>query len=271
MTLGARPALSLVTQTTSTGLEIILADGSMFDLQTQNVGSDLPMIKAIDDELTHGATIRVEYTIKIKNDSSIQCNYLELIDHLPPGFTFNKNLKLITEDKKNSDYGFEEVSLQNLYDTGYISEGTLNYARSRKSIKVILDNNKGFYISPGGEYTVKFVTSRVISKLDDIEEMQNTIAEVLVYKDNSNRRMAYKESITMGDSNIQLLRGVYPGDSKDKDCSSYTNKVYIMPPTGANRNILIRLITIMMAVILLVIITMIIKPKKLTNKVRTKK
>lgn len=268
--LSARPAISLETKTTATGLEIILADGSIFDLQTKDVGSDLPIIKAIDDEITHGATIKVEYTIAIKNDSSIQCNYLEMINHLPPGFIYSSNLKLITENKKNSDYGFKDVSLQDLYNNGYISEETLNYAKNRKSIKVTLDNagkgKNGFYIAPGGEYTLKFVTSKVISKLDDIEYMQDTIAEVLVYKDSSNRRMAYKINMNVGNPNSQLLHGVYPGDNKDKDCATFTNKVYIMPPFGESKNTVIKFITVGLAIILVGIILTIRKEGKKNKK-----
>ena len=267
--LGKRPAISLETKTTCTGLEIILADGSIFDVQTRENGSDLTIIKAIDDELTHGATIRVEYTITIKNDSSIQCNYLELINHLPPGFIYSQNVKLITEAKQNSDYGFYQVSLQDLYNNGYISEETLDYGKTRVSIKTVLDNNgkgkNGFYIAPGGEYTIKYLASKVISKLDDIEYMNKSISEVLVYEDEANRRMAYKiNEIAYNNPqhNLEVLHGVYPGDNKDKDCSTFTNLVYIMPPTGENENVTIKLIVVSVAIVILIITFIKIKPKK---------
>ncbi len=274
LALGKRPMFSLVTTTTATGLEIILSDGSILDVQTREMGSTFPIIKSIDDELTHGATIRIEYTICIKNDSSIQCNYLELVNHLPPGFIYSRNVKLITENKKNSDYGFEEVSLQNLYDNGYISEETLNYSKTRRTIKTTLDNKgkgkDGFYIAPGGEYILKYVTSKVISRLNDIESMHENIAEVLVYKDSSNRRMAYKENLKVNSNNvlynIEVMHGVYPGDSKDRDCSSYTNLVTIIPPTGEDKNIIINLIEITIGSVLLIVVLK-MKPRKPKSKV----
>ena len=264
--LAKRPAISLETKITCTGLEIILADGSVLDIQTRNIGSDLPIIKAIDDELTHGATIRVEYSITIKNDSSLQCNYLELINHLPPGFIYSQNVKLITESKQNSDYGFTQVSLQDLYDNGYISEETLNYGKTRVSIKTVLDNNgkgkNGFYIAPGGEYTIKYVASKLISKLDDIEYMNKSIAEVLAYEDEANRRMAYKQNMRANNNpehEIEILHGVYPGDNKDKDCSTFNNLVYIMPPTGKNENLVIKYIIISAIIFVAIIIFIKIK------------
>lgn len=240
--LAQRPALSLVTQTTATGLKITLADGQVLTEQTREVGTDLPMIQSMDEEISHGATLQIEYTICIKNDSSIQCNYLELINYLPSGFMFSKDMNLITEDTKNSDYGWNQVaSMQELKDTGYISQGTLDGKGKSTALTITLDNagqgENGFYIPPGGDYNTKVIVSKVISSLNDIESALVDTTEVLVYKNSSNRRMAYLKKYDYMDDeygalNIGLLWGVFPGDSKDQDCSEGTNLVFVIPPTG---------------------------------------
>ncbi len=241
MVLAKRPAFALATTTTATGLKVTLADKSVLDIQLQDVGSDIPIIQVMDEELAHGATIQIEYTVKIKNDSSIQCNYLELIDYLPAGLVLSQDMKLLTENKTNKDYGWAEVSLEELYNKGYIPEETLNTYRNVKAIRIVLDNNgkgkDGFYIAPGGEYNVKFTVSKLISSLNDVTSINVNVAEVLVYKNSANRRMAYKQLVSTQGYNIELLKGVYPGDNKDQDCSTYTNLVFILPPTGLKRNI----------------------------------
>lgn len=151
--LARKPEFSLVTQTTITALKITLSDGQMLYTDTKEVGSDLPIIDYIDAEIAHGATVEVEYSINIKNNSSAQCNYLEIINHLPEGFMYNENTMLITENKPNKEVGWKAVSLQELYDNGYVSEETNNKYGSKTNLKVVLgDENgqgeNGFYIPP---------------------------------------------------------------------------------------------------------------------------
>ena len=257
--LAQRPAISLVTQTTTTGLEVTLADHSVLTQQTAEVGSDLPLIFYMDDEIAHGATVKLEYTIRVKNDSSIQCNYLELINYPPAGFIFGQDTVHITEAKTNRDYGWEQVSLQELKDSNLISQETYDKYSSRDALKLTLDNNgqgaNGFYIPPGGEFDIKITVTKVISSLDNLEVPLENVSEVLAYKDSSNRRMAYLNNengltadgsngaTTVSASNIQntnnsQLVGVYPGDSADKDFSITNNRAFIIPPTGLVQAIL---------------------------------
>lgn len=257
--LAQRPAISLVTQTTTTGLEVTLADHSVLTQQTAEVGSDLPLIFYMDDEIAHGATVKLEYTIRVKNDSSIQCNYLELINYPPAGFIFAQDTVHITEAKTNRDYGWEQVSLQELKDNNLISQETYDKYSTRDALKLTLDNNgqgaNGFYIPPGGEYDIKITVTKVISSLNNLEVPLENVSEVLAYKDSANRRMAYLNNengltadgssgaTTVSASNIQSvdnlqLVGVYPGDSTDKDFSITNNRAFIIPPTGIAQIIL---------------------------------
>lgn len=257
--LARKPEFSLVTQTTITALKITLSDGQMLYTDTKEVGSDLPIIDYIDAEIAHGATVEVEYSINIKNNSSAQCNYLEIINHLPEGFMYNENTMLITENKPNKEVGWKAVSLQELYDNGYVSEETNNKYGSKTNLKVVLgDENgqgeNGFYIPPNGEYTLKLVTSKVAS-VNTIYELEwQDDAEVLAYtsitKKQHRRRMAYLGETPLANTSgvaknykVKRLVGVYPGDSKDKDFSKLTNTLTIIPPTGAEKeNLLITLL-----------------------------
>ncbi len=251
-----RPLFSLKTTTTATGLKIILADNSILDLQTRDVndflnGKDiLPIIAALDEELTHGSTIQIEYTICIQNNSNLQCDYLELINHLPKGFYYIDNLQLITPDEKgnikhNSDYKWSIVSLSELKENGEVSKETANKYGNRTSIKLTLDNNgqgsNGFYIPAGGKCFVKCIVSKVISTLDNLDgrDYYEDVAEVLRYQNSGNSRMLYTENqIRKGGINIEYLKSIYPGDSKDIDFSEYTNSVSIIPPTGEKTTII---------------------------------
>lgn len=260
--LAQRPAISLVLTTTATALEVTLADHSVLSAITTDVGSELPLTQYMDEEIAHGATIEIEFTIRIKNDSSIQCNYLELVNHLPEGFMFDVNGEFITTLQKNSDYGWETVDLNTLYNEGYISDETLNTYKNRFTVKTTLDNNgqgeDGFYIPPGGEYDLKFVASKVISSLNDLDHRLDDACEVLVYRDSANRRMAYLEKSTIADVKNSQLFGVFPGDSQDRDFSSITNRVYIMPPFGSDENIIIIRLAITCVIVLTVVVTVFI-------------
>ncbi len=241
LVLAQRPAISLKTTITTTGAQFILPNGQVLEEHKRDVNSDIPIVESIDDEIAQGSVVKVEYTICIKNNSSVQCNYLELIDYLPSNFTYADDSKLITEDRTNKEFGWQQVDLEELLNNGYITQNTYDTYNDRKALKLILDNkgqgSNGFYIPPGGEFFAKIVTSRLISRLDDIGVDNYNVAEILGYRDNDNRRMAYKRNYNIRGNSTLLtkLNGVYPGDSKDEDFFMNTNKVYFLPPTG-NKN-----------------------------------
>ena len=234
LVLARRPGFALATKITATGLRFILQNGQTINTQTREPGSDFPIVGTLDKELSYGTTVQIEYTISIKNDSSMQCNYLELMNYLPEKFTYDPEIALITADGKNGDYGWEAVSLEDLRNENLITQETVDKFDKNIALRITLDNagkgEDGFYIAPGGEYEIKYVVSRIIGSLDDIENPDFGIAsEVLTYQDQANRRMLY----TVGASAEQQYLGVYPGDSKDMDYSDKsTNEVIIIPPTG---------------------------------------
>lgn len=147
--LAKRPAMSLKLTVTATAFRIKLADGQVLLLDTREIGSDVPLIEYMDDEIAHGATIDVQYQINIKNDSNIQCNYLELVNYLPQGFVFAKSANLLTKEGTNGDFGWVEASVNYLYDNGYISKDTKTAQQGKRMSTIKLDyKNDGFYITP---------------------------------------------------------------------------------------------------------------------------
>ena len=238
LVLAQRPGFSLATKITATGLRVILGNGQQLGAQTVEPGSDFPVIQTLDKELAQGATLQIEYTISIKNDSSIQCDYLELINYLPTKFVYDPNIDLITAEGTNAEVGWESVSLEDLLAQNLVTQETVDKFSLNSALKLTLDNagqgENGFYIAPGGEYTIRYVVSRMIGSLNDIDNPDFGIAsEVLAYKNQANRRMTY----TVGAQVAHQLAGAYPGDSQDMDYSDEsTNEVIVIPPTGKERD-----------------------------------
>lgn len=276
VTLAQRPALSLVTKVTATGLKIKLADGQILPIETKQVGEEQPMIKYMDEEIMHGATVQIEYTISVKNDSNVQCNYLEIINHNPNSYFYESDTQLITEEGTNAKYNWSKRSLEELCDYGYVSEYTLSTYLYSETIVSKWDNAgqgaNGFYISPGGEKIIKLVVSKVVGDLDNAAPDFDNVCEVLVYKSNANRRMAYVVPKQLGMHNGKAIQGksligVYPGNSEEQDCSQATNRVIIIPPTGENINkVIIINYTIILIIVLITIILLIIIKKKLKGR-----
>lgn len=263
-----RPTMHLSLNVTATGLKIVLNDGHVYYDETREVMSDMVLIKSLAEELAHGATIEVEYTISIRNNSSIQCNYLELIDYLPEGFLYSENTELITEDGiYNKNLGWQLVSLQELNEKGFITNSTYRKYRDRRSVKIVLDNagqgENGFYISPGGNYEIKLVASRIIGQMSDTDLLNDdgknpNAVEILGYRNNSNRRMAkaMTEEVLSGGrtSFISWIKGMFPGDGMDEDFTDKTtNSAKVVPPTGKEINIVkIMIIGIILLVIMII-------------------
>lgn len=240
LVLARRPQFSLSLKTTAIGLNIVLQDGYRLPY-TREINSELPIVASLDNELAHGAGVEIEYAVAIKNDSSIQSDYLEIINYLPDGFGL-QNISI------NGTEIYSTANLDELVTDDYITVETYDkYNGKRGAFCVTLDNGgqgeNGFYLSPGKEYVLSYTVSKVITSIYDKMEEHDSVSEILVYKDASNRRMTdYKDvttsiaTVALGNANssAKKIQGIYPGDDKDKDRSEYVNAVYIMPPTGKN-------------------------------------
>ena len=243
LVLARRPQFSLSLKTTAIGLNIVLQDGYRLPY-TREINSELPIVASLDNELAHGAGVEIEYAVAIKNDSSIQSDYLEVINYLPDGFGL-KNISI------NGTEIYSVANLDQLVTDNYITVKTYDkYNGKRGAFCVTLDNGgqgeNGFYLSPGKEYVISYTVSKVITSIYDKMEEHDSVSEILVYKDAANRRMSDYKNVTSNAQSIATvalenakssamkIQGIYPGDDQDKDRSEYINAVYITPPTGKN-------------------------------------
>ena len=241
MYLQRRQEFPLRTDITATGLRIILNDGEVLSVQTKDFGDATPIMEVIDDDIAHGATIEVEYTIRVKNNSSLQCNHLELLAYVPEEFIFSPERDLITEKGTNKKYSWSSNKMESLHTEGYIEdEAFKEYGEYQiQGAVCVLDNEgkgqDGFFIAPGGEYTTKLVVTRVVSNAEDVPNTINGAVEVMGYKNNGNRRMTFANTNEdpLTGSVINALEGYYPGDVSDVDYSVSTNPVFVLPPTGS--------------------------------------
>ncbi len=262
------PEATLQTKMTITGLKITLVDGqTIYDVPNTTIDANDPIkrlehiLAPIDYELVHGATIEIEYTITVHNTSAIQNSYLEILAHLPIGYSYISNTKILNENKLNENYGWEEVSLSKLSAEEYVSANTLEGFQNTRSILARLDEEGK--LGSNQSCTLKFVASRIIGGFEALDPSPMAYAEVMVYRNTSNRRALKKDGLdTINNYTMQKLTSLYPADSKDIDYSgNTTNNVFIIPPTGLG--LTSKLIIILLSS--LMIITFISK-KKMKNK-----
>ena len=301
-----KPAMNTTIGVTATGLRLTLSDGTALKTEikendsfltvealTEKFGGSSGLKREISEEVVHGATLEVEYTIGIT--SSIQCQYLELLEYLPRGLSYAEDSKLITKEGTNKDLNFENIldlADEDLCEDdngrGYITKEAYERYKDRTAIRVKLDNNgqkeNGFYISPGMIYEVKVVASRIVDRLSDFELLNGTgedeeaginAVEVIGYRNDENRRMMKKdgkESITDGDTQyeIDVLTALYPGDVKDIGYD-YTkilsNSISVIPPTGKKNYMpLILSIVALLTVIVIIILILLKRHYKKINK-----
>lgn len=90
--------------------EVIVDDGDTPEPEEPDaLSSNEFVIVTVDDLILHGATLDVEYKIKIKSECGDPCTEYELKDIKDLNFVFRKEQKLITEDCTNEKYGWQSV------------------------------------------------------------------------------------------------------------------------------------------------------------------
>lgn len=234
--LASRPTFNMKVDNTITGVRIQLADGKILAETTRDINSVDPIIQSADEEVIYGATVEVEYTIKVSNNSSIQCNHLDIISYLPKGFYLNKNVRLITSNASNANYNWNSYNIETLKNKGIITEETYDKYKDREVIISSWDNDKdGFYIGPNGTREIKVGITTTASNLNALSMDYDISAEILGYRDNgenTHRRMAKSGIKNMGGSIVSWIKGLFPGNSKEDDYSETSNELYILPPFG---------------------------------------
>lgn len=91
-----------------------------------------------DAEILQGATIEVEYTLIIKNNShnGTFSDEIAIVDYFDNGLEYRKENSLLTEEGTNSDYGWTIINKNEVLGSTYFSQNTKDNA-----------NNKCLYIS----------------------------------------------------------------------------------------------------------------------------
>lgn len=262
MILARRPSITFNTTITITDLRIVLSTGEVLSKRNEKVGSTSFLMENIDPDIAHGATLELEYTISVKNDSSLQCNHLELITYLPDNLMYaDKGVLISNPELTNHEMGWAEVDLETEFNNGYISKDTLNKYDGREVIKLIRDNGgkgkDGFFIPPGREFTTKVMVSKVMdTNLVAIKNQAD--AEVLGYITNNNRRATYNIK-----GAVDVVKGEFPANMNEPDFSASTNQVAILPPTGSDNYNVIKILTIVLSTTMLLAVGIIIKIKKI--------
>ncbi len=256
---------TLQTKVTATGLKITLNEGTVLSFKERDMDDPVPLLEVLDDDVAQGATVQIEYTIEVRNNSAMQFSYIQLVDYFPKDFLFDTTTPLLSERGTNAKYGWYAIEIDKdindltkstLFGDGLITQESLDkYSDHKTAVVLTLNNNgdgeNGFYIPAG--YTkdkvlrVKLVVSRVISSAEDLsaDGMLNDV-EILSYKNNAKRRL----TVPLYTDERSML-GVFPGDSKEYDdfadalsgffqrgyktgidYAHTSNNVLIVPPTG---------------------------------------
>ena len=209
----------------------------------------------VDTDLLQGATIEIEYTLIVKNNSENNTfsDAISIVDYFDNGVIYRPNSKLLSEKGTNADYGWKVLTTEYLYDedktTGkqFVSKDVYEngdliclYANYNKkgyeeAEDIPSDGNitdyttKSKYMNPvignNGERYVKVVLSRVLSAeiLDDFAYKNQ--AEIIQYSNNDSRR------INFSDGNGDKLSYKYPTSGNFIPTAAYEHLI-----SGIDRN-----------------------------------
>ena len=252
-----REPAELNVETKITGVKITLSNGSVFKeivsndvngksdinlgpyekitniTSVANVAEDY-LVEAVDEELIHGATVELEYTIIVRNEDTSNYKEFSLIDYIPNGMNMDPNAKLLTDDYTNKDYGWINVSKDELEVLNLISETQLqnmngymypvtiiNTEASDTDFPKALRKDK---LTSNGERYIKVVFQAVVNANDENMNYENEV-EILDYSNSEGRRMGEFNSSSNSISYVQ------PGNGWEFDHSNQA-KVIIVPPFG---------------------------------------
>ena len=233
LTLRRKEHFTLYTSIAATGIQITLNEDTVLVTTTDSFRDEngrileKPLLAVLDEDVSHGATIKVEYTIEVKNVSPVICTYFSLVSYLPKDFYVEEDGSFITERGSNADYNWKSSSLDYLNQSGYISNDTY---QKYENINVATTTVDGIRLARENSIQFKLVATRVIHSADDLTEEITCDAEILEYRAGfitktsdgelfDPRRMTLLTSYTKNavQTNKYLLAflGVYPGDTKD--------------------------------------------------------
>lgn len=226
-----RPKFELKVEQKISAAQMILSNGQILKSYKAGDGTGSGMIGDkivwdVDDELKHGATVQIEYEIKVKNTGKVDCTQFTLIDYLDynnASLQYRNDANLITENEKNSKYKWKTVSTDS--DFNALQSATSTTLDEGKTYLQLTDGDgtNTIIAKKDGEKTYKLVASMVITSELAIDNYQNAV-EIISYKNAIGR---VDRSATPGTYNPNL--NVTNDNEHD---SAKAQEVSIIPPTG---------------------------------------
>lgn len=166
-------------------MKIILMSDPKVKYNISNAGiiaGDDKIIMQVDEEILHGATLKVEYIVSIT--SSFNSKNIQIYDYYTEPLIFNQSEVLLTENKTNGYYGWK------------IQDGKL------------MNDSGSSVISGGTEYKVKLVLSTVLTPMTlyNLNRIENYVTFKLTNAENGEAYIINKNSNgDLEETNIKAL------------------------------------------------------------------
>lgn len=231
-------------------------------------------VQSIDPNLMYGARLDIEYTMILKNESAIPatkvtvCNYLkDFSNSESKELSYDEDTYMITDSYKNKDYGWKIVNKTDSGNNKLFTPAVLNNLMNDYYIKCDYGSSdinalRQSPIGSGGERYLKVVLTKTLSSKDDGTEYSIS-GEIIEYSNDVAVRMRKKFPIE-----TLLFADVIPGNGTESLNEKTTefngnqigivetdyaesNPVYILPPTGKERNYIYFVISIMSLIVIL--------------------
>lgn len=214
-------------------LKLTLADGRIEKEMTKERNQSLlqlnPVYMQLDDEYLHGATLKIQYLITIKNTGELPITSMRIMDYLDHEYGnlhYSPDDTMITENKKNRDYGW------NLLTDFHIDEGANdhNFENPMQKDRIYLQYLQTTTLNPGEEVTLRLVGSVVINKRDATYNYANAV-EVVSY---TNPKGRVHENSTQRNSvfTVGNIKPTEETSNMTEGDQAFAHEVLITNPTG---------------------------------------
>lgn len=165
----------------------------------------------LDSELTQGTLLQLEYLINIK--CAMNCTELTLQNEVDSKLTFDPNTKLISENKTNSDYGWEineAISFTQTEDFKHNLVLTLHHSP-----------NTEYVIKRGEPYQCKLILNCILNTKDDTNYSNKLIFRIKGEQKTAQGVQEVETTQMLNSIDVNLI----PPFGKDK---SLTNKYILL-------------------------------------------
>jgi len=213
-------------------LKLTLADGRIEKEMVKDRDKNLklnPVYLQLDDEFLHGSTLKIQYLITIKNTGELPITSMRIMDYLDHEYGnlhYVPEETMITENKKNQDYGWT------LLTDFHIDEGANdhNFENPMPKDKIYLQYLHTATLNPGEEIKLRLAGTVAINKKDSEYNYANTV-EVVSYLNPKGR--VHENSHER--NSIFTVGNIKPEDEGNNSLEgdqAFAQEVVITNPTG---------------------------------------